>query len=449
MNSLFSRILLWFLATVAAMAAGLIFTTAVALEARQPERLPPAARLLPFLLGEARTAYERGGQAELRAFLERVQTTLGTSAFLADAQGRDLLTGEDRNALIAEAGRRPARRRLARSRRFFSAVSRGGDYLLVLLAPPPRTFTWEVLTPNLWLIGAVLAFCYGLARYLTRPLRELQGALERFGKGDLSARAGSTRRDELGQLAQAFDRMAGRIQTLVEAEKRLLLDISHELRSPLARLAVAVELARNSENPGRALDRIEREAGRLNALVTELLELTRAEADPAQFRRERVLLRELLEAIATDVRIEGSARGVEIALAAPDETVLEADPELLRRAIENVLRNAIRYAPERTAVEVSWRRAPGSVRLEIRDYGPGVPPGQLARIFDAFYRVDADRDRSRGGAGLGLAIARRAVELHGGKIGADHADPGLRVWIELPEKAAPGGNPGSRVPTSP
>jgi len=432
MNSLFSRILLWFLAMVAVMAAGLIFTTAVTLEARQPGRLPPVARTLPFLLGEARAAYERGGQAELRAFLERVESAFGASAFLADARGLDLLTGEDRNALIAEARRRPGMRRLARNRRLFGVVSPAGDYRFVLLAPAPRTFTWEVLAPNLWLIAAVLLFCYGLARYLTRPLRELQGALERFGRGDLAARAGSARRDELGQLAQAFDRMAGRIQTLVEAEKRLLLDISHELRSPLARLGVAVELARTSDDPSRALDRIEREAGRLNALVTELLELTRAEADPARRRREPVRLHELLEAIAADVRMEARGRGTEITLAAPCEAALEADPELLRRAIENLLRNAIRYAPEQTAVEIACRRAPGAIRLEIRDYGPGVPAGQLARIFDAFYRVDPDRDRSRGGAGLGLAIARRAVELHGGKIWAENADPGLRVCLELP-----------------
>jgi two-component system sensor histidine kinase CpxA len=217
--------------------------------------------------------------------------------------------------------------------------------------------------------------------------------------------------------------MAARIQSLVEAQRRLLADVSHELRSPLTRLNLAVELARKA--PEASLDRIAREAARLNELVGEVLDLSRAEANPA---RERVELRTLVEQLVEDARVEAEPRGVRLELRA-EECVVTGDPELLRRAVENVLRNAIRYAPEGSAVEVAVT-AQGGVR--IRDYGPGAPEAELGRLFEPFYRVERDRDRASGGAGLGLAIARRAVALHGGTIAAENAGPGLAVTLRIP-----------------
>jgi two-component system sensor histidine kinase CpxA len=252
----------------------------------------------------------------------------------------------------------------------------------------------------------------------------LQSAVHRFGEGDLKARAGSQRRDELGQLAQTFDKMADRIQTLLSAERRLLLDVSHELRSPLARLNVAVELARSGPDPKTALDRIQKEADRLNALVGELLQVTRAEGDPAALRGQPVRLDEVLQEVVDDTSIEASARHCAVELKNLRAVTINADRELVRRAFENVIRNAIRYAPEGSTVDVAFKEGPCIV---VRDYGPGVPPDSLPRIFDAFYRVENDRDRASGGVGLGLAIARRAVEIHKGVIRAENADPGLRV----------------------
>jgi two-component system sensor histidine kinase CpxA len=252
----------------------------------------------------------------------------------------------------------------------------------------------------------------------------LQAAVDRFGKGDLKARAGSQRRDELGQLAQTFDRMADRIEILLSAERRLLLDVSHELRSPLARLNVAVELARSGSDPESALNRIQKEADRLNTLVGELLQVTRAEGDPAAMRGEPVRLDELLREVVEDASIEANSRHCRVELQNAPPVTIHADRELVRRAVENVIRNAIRYAPERTAVEVSLKDGPCVV---VRDYGPGVPPDSLPRLFDAFYRVEDDRGRASGGVGLGLAIARRAVEIHKGTIRAENAIPGLRV----------------------
>jgi two-component system sensor histidine kinase CpxA len=244
----------------------------------------------------------------------------------------------------------------------------------------------------------------------------------------------SRRRDEVGRLARAFDEMANRIQTLLAAERRLLLDISHELRSPLARLSVATELARSESAAEReqALNRIEKEADRLNALVGELLQVTRAEGDPTSRRVEAVRVDELLANVVEDCSVEAGARGSRIVLAPPPAVTVPGDPELIRRAIENVLRNAIRHAPKDSAVEVQLENGGGQAQIRIRDYGPGIAQEHLSRIFDPFYRVESDRNRASGGVGLGLAIARRAVELHKGQIFARNSDPGLLMEIDLP-----------------
>ena len=285
---------------------------------------------------------------------------------------------------------------------------------------------------HLLVLAMAILLCYALAYYLTSPLRPLRKALERFGRGELDARAEITRHDELGELAGAFNRMADRIQTLLAAEHRLLLDVSHELRSPLARLSVAVELARSGESSGLPLDRIQKEADRLNALISQMLEVTRVECDPANRKLERVQLDELVGGLVDDCSIEARARGCALDMRASPHITVDGDSELLRRAIENVMRNAIRYAPRESTVEVALENGGGRARVRVRDYGPGVPEEALPRLFDPFYRVHFDRNRGSGGVGLGLSIARRAVELHQGTLRASNAGPGLLVEIELP-----------------
>jgi len=427
MRSLFAKILLWFLATIVVAFAG--FTAIGVMSYNDPMRQTPLARAIAFQTREARTAYETGGREALRADLAQVREVFQSEAILADAKGRDLLTGEDRSELIA-AGRvrwfwRPRRTVLARR-------TPDGRYWFILSPVNEPARQWPFPPGQLWVLAAVVLLCYLLAWYLTSPLRTLRSALERFGQGDFSARTGSTRHDELGQLAQTFDQMAGRIESLVAAERRLLLDISHELRSPLARLGVAIELARSGENLNAALDRIQKESDRLNALVGQLLQTTRAEVDPNALSAQPVRLDDLLANVVSDCAIEAAARSCSLALDAAAPVTVEGDPELLRRATENVIRNAIRFAPRETPVEV--RLAPNGSRavVLVRDYGPGVPEESLARIFDPFYRVDDHRNRESGGVGLGLAIARRAVELHRGELRARNAHPGLLVEMELP-----------------
>ena len=421
MNSLFGRILFWFWLTLAVTIAGSGLISALMINSS--ERQPFYTRIAEFELKEARHAWETGGEPALAEFMARFHSTFEGPAYFIDGRGKDLLTGQDRSELIRRAG---DRRSLA------LGAAHDDQYWFVHVVARPGTVAWLLWPQHLWMIGAAVLFCYLLAWELTKPLRQIEKAVTRFGQGDFTARARSTRGDELGQLARTFDQMAERIQTLLAAERRLLGDISHELRSPLARLGVAVELARTGEDKEAALNRIEKESDRLNSLVGQLLQVTRAEGDPNWLRPVPVRLDELLGELVDDCSIEASARGSRLTMDPAQPVTVEGDPELLRRAAENVIRNAIRYAPPGTAVEVRLARINGAARVSVRDYGPGVPEDSVERIFNAFYRVETGRDRASGGVGLGLSIARRAVELHRGRIAARNTHPGLMIEIELP-----------------
>jgi two-component system sensor histidine kinase CpxA len=220
---------------------------------------------------------------------------------------------------------------------------------------------------------------------------------------------------------------------LLTAERRLLQDVSHELRSPLARLEFAVELARNSPDPERSFARITKEIDRLSKLVSELLLVTRAEGDPESRHMGEIALGELLGGVVEDSGMESEARGCKVALSAATPAVVLGDGELLRRAVENVVRNAIRFAPYETAVEVKLEVSGNSAVITVRDYGPGAPAEKLSSLSKPFFRVEEDRNRnSGGGVGLGLSIAERAVKVHGGELQVRNAYPGLLVTMELP-----------------
>jgi signal transduction histidine kinase len=431
LNTIFVKTLLWFFGTVVLTIAALIFAAAVTFSTGE-RRHSPLGALVRLQLSEARNAYETSGVEGLRRTLTRFEQVTETEGVLTDRNGRDLLTGEDRSDLVSALKERSRVPFLRRDRTVIGRRSPDGNYYYFLLLNSGNLVTW-FLQPEVHLITlAVLALlCYGFARYLTNPVSQLQRVVDRFGRGDLTARARVNRGDELGHLARTFNEMADRIEMLMAAERRLLLDISHELRSPLARLSVAVELARTDEDPEAHLNRIQKEADRLNALVGELLQVTRAEGDTSQLRHERVDLDKLAADIVEDGRIEAEARGCRITLDA-QPIKISGDAELLRRAFENVLRNAIRYSPSGREVEVRVATANDRAVVHVRDYGPGVPEESLNRIFDAFYRVEPDRDRASGGVGLGLAIARRAIELHHGSVTAHNARPGLVVEINLP-----------------
>jgi len=317
-----------------------------------------------------------------------------------------------------------------------------GRPLVVVLSLPRRPpLTHLVQAPTLAIrfllvLGIATLLCWILARHLTTPVRTLRAAAARLAAGELGVRVGDSvgrRGDEIADLARDFDRMAERLQEMLESRERLLRDVSHELRSPLSRLAVALELARNAP-PGEteALDRIELEAGRLNELIGELLTLTRLGEEQGSRRREVLDLGELVREVAGDAGYEAAGRGVEVCVVVHGDPRVAGSPPELRSAVENVVRNAVRFSPAGSAVEVDVRSGDGACTVTVRDRGPGVPEELLPRLFEPFFKGDPARSHG-GGSGLGLAIARRAVELHGGTITARHREEGgLEVEIRLP-----------------
>jgi signal transduction histidine kinase len=415
--------------TLVIAAAGGVVATIVTYDAYSA-RQSPFTLLLSLEVSEAQHAWETGGPENLRATLQRFRdVTYSSSAMLTDAEGKDLLSGESRAAMLPYARAR-VHVPFTEFSHVFGRESNDGRYYLILVRD--SWYLWFLQPADLLVVLLVVLLCYALARYLTNPLRRLRSAVEKLGRGDLGARAEETRNDELGDLAASFNRMADHIQTLLAAERRLLFDISHELRSPLARLSVAVELARSSEGGAPPLDRIQREADRLNALIRQMLEVTRTEGDPSRLKSDSLRLDQLVAALVDDCSIEAHAHQCALDWSPAGPVVMEGDAELLRRAIENVMRNAIRYAPAHSKVEIGLKNGADWIKIQVRDYGPGVPAEALPRLFDPFYRVEQDRARKSGGVGLGLAIARRAVELHKGHLRAANASPGLLVEIELP-----------------
>jgi two-component system sensor histidine kinase CpxA len=285
-------------------------------------------------------------------------------------------------------------------------------------------------------------FCYWLARYLTTPLLKLRATTNELAEGNLGARVATKltkRRDEVGQLGRDFNVMAQRLESMVMAQQRLLGDISHELRSPLARLGVALGLARQRagvEADG-ALNRIERESDNLNEMIRQLLTLTKLESGTDSRKRTNVDLDALVREVADDADFEARSLNRTVRVVAAEKCSINGVEELLRSAVENVVRNAVRFTPEGTAVEVALRKQNGAgdnfAVISVRDRGNGVPAEALEKIFQPFYRTEDARDRqSGGGTGLGLAITERAVRMHGGTVQASNsADGGLAVEMRL------------------
>jgi len=434
MRSIFAKILLWCFGTlVIALAAYLLISAAIS--SHYAGKGGPFEKMVAFQAAEAETAYTAGGPPALSAYLRKLHIFFGPEHFLTDARGRDLSTGADRSALLAQAGGDRNVPHQIHGQFVLVAPTRDNQYRFIAVGRPPPFNVWSFL-PYYGLILLVVALlCWILAINLVSPLRMLAHTVERFGQGDFSARTGSRRRDEIGDLARAFDQMAGRIETLLTAERRLLQDISHELRSPLARLSFAAELTKTAEDRPAAAARIKKEIDRLTDLVGALLQVTRVEGDPSSRSLEHLDLDRLIHELLEDSRVETDAHGCRLHFenqGGLDALKVNGDRELLRRAIENVLRNAIRHAPPGSSIEIILERDPGNALISVRDYGPGVPHEMLHKIFRPFFRVEDSRDSQTGGAGLGLAIAHRAVMAHRGRLTASNAAPGLRVRIELP-----------------
>lgn len=429
MRSVYTKIVLWcFGVLVLSLCAFARITWSLPFRAAGKEMFEGANALE---LVDASAAYDSGGSAKLAAYLAKLDKYLRGKHFFTDANGKDVLTGEDRSATLAVAQSKWGFPHHRGSEIVIGRPTADGRYRYLVVAPIPVDFT--TATPYYAMVlGAIALLCWVLAANIASPLGSLALAVDRFGRGELSLRVHSKRRDEIGDLARSFDQMAERIETLLRAERQLLQDISHELRSPLARLSFAAELTKTAEDRHAAAARLRKEIDRLTSMVGSLLQMTRLEGDPSSSNQEEVQLETLLRELVDDCRVEAEARGCRLMLHASPAPSVVGDRELLRRAVENVIRNAIRYAPEGTPIETRLECASDAALITVRDYGPGVPEELLPKIFTPFFRVDASRDNATGGVGLGLAIAQRAVTLHRGRLRARNMEPGLLVSIELP-----------------
>jgi signal transduction histidine kinase len=381
---------------------------------------------------------------QLSQVINRVQTERKVRAYLLNAEGEDVLGRRVPSnvaavaARLEDTGRRAFLRENGRKLVAYPLFRDDlGPMRSVLVFKPSPSRLVNALGSNLWLrvVLAVLVsglLCYVLSRVLTRRLGGLRQAAGQLADGDLDVRLAVRTHggDETDDLARDFNRMAALLQQRIAAQRRLLADVSHELRSPLARLRVALALA--EQNPAAVapqLSRIEREARRLDELIAELL--SSQSEDSAM--DEHIDLVSLLRDLCNDASFEGreSGRSIQL-LCASGQALVLGDGERLRKAFDNVLRNALYYSPPDTAITVTVSMDAESILISVQDQGPGIPAAELTRIFDEFYRVDSARARDTGGYGLGLAIAQRAILQHGGSITARNTSPGLRMDITLP-----------------
>jgi signal transduction histidine kinase len=460
MHSLYWRIFLTFWLTLALILVGTV-TVAVNVAAQHRADSPWVQR--GQMYAQAARAFESGGPKALRDWLEGLGTSeVFNRTFVVEPSGKEMLgrplppflrgpgdIGGSNSSTALSVPISPVGGALV-------LVGADGATYHVVVGPlhqSPRLFG-ELEQPGVPSATLVLALvvsaivCFLLARYLVAPVDRLRHATRRMASGDLNVRVSQSmrgRHDDLGLLANDLDTMAERVRNLLESKQQLLRDVSHELRSPLARLQLALSLARRQENnpSERHLARIACEADRLEQLIARTLKLARLERPTGSEEHMRVDIGDLLRNIADDVAIEADAQGCIVAVEADPSLEVSGDPELLRSSFENIIRNAVRYSPPGTQVKVLAHRnaksstsRDGSVEVLVNDQGPGVPDKDLALIFEPFYRVGAARDRAGGGEGLGLAIAARAVALHHGAIEArNQPTGGLSVSVTLPALA--------------
>ncbi|MCS0599138.1 sensor histidine kinase [Massilia agri] len=403
-------------------------------------------------LDAASATLKHGGLAALRGMLGEMQRP---QVFVLDARRHELLGRTVPPELLAEVDRQLASGAVPRGIRRITGPD-GERYLAFVQrvyrgAPPPRIEAASGPPPShggpgfnrrigqiAGIVAATLAsllFAALLAWYFSRPIRALRSAFEAASGGDLAPRfAGGARAgDELSDLGRDFDRMSAQLRALMDGQRRLLHDVSHELRSPLARLQAAVGLAHQQpDRIGSSLDRIERESMRMDKLVGGLLTLSRLEAPPDFTRREQIDLTELADEIVADARFEAGPGAPRLSVEAPGAIIVQGDPDLLWSALENVVRNAIRHGGAGGVVQVLLHSEGTQARIEVLDRGPGIAPCDMAAIFDPFFRAPAAQ-ATVDGHGLGLPIAQRVVLAHGGAIHAANRDGGgLQVTITLP-----------------
>lgn len=400
--------------------------------------------------------YQEEGPLSLRDELKKIFDQTGFFIHILDEKGRPLWnfphSGRVRDLWLEakKSGREVINRRDLVAVFKEIRTEDGKKYILIGVLPKRPLFPGFIRNPKALLIlvvgflFSVMLLAYVLTKHITGPVLQLSEVAKAVTEGNFSVRVGDDvkrRKDEIGQLGLAFDEMTSYVNELLEAQNRLLRDVSHELRSPLARLMVALELARKDlpESNQRFLDRVEREASTLGEMIGHILSVSRLEQEMGKKMFSENDLIKLVKSVIEDSRIEAEKDGKEILFRSQFERlIIPMRVEMLKSAIENVLRNAIRYTPVGGQIQIKVEDGDDHmIRVSIRDQGEGVPIDQIDKLFKPFYRVETSRNRKKGGVGLGLAIAKRALEYHGGRIEAANAPDGglvVTMWLPLAKK---------------
>ncbi len=468
MHRLHVKIFLWFWLGILVVSGTLVSLTELS-HSREDDDRAWAEKYSPRLDMWARQESQilrREGPAALERYVGSFEMDPGVANYIFDAEGHEVLARKPAPPvlkLLESMGDWPAGKpRIDPNERMIAEKvvdSRGATHIIVVDWPGPSVLNrslFEFLSPDIYKerpsrgasgrILAVLAvaglFCFLLARHIARPIDRLRTAARNIANQQLQTRVDESvleRQDELADLGRDFDRMAERIEYLVTAQRHLLADVSHALRSPLARLNVALGLARqrNGQPSTEHLDRIETEAERLNKLIGQLLTMARVDSGVDLERPTRFDLGSVIEEVSTDAEYEARTRECAVQFNQRGECVVEGAREMLRGAVENVVRNAVRHTSDRTSVEVSLDRQPaeGGSRaiITVRDHGPGVPDETVDTLFVPFNRVLTDGRSNPERTGLGLAITRRTFEVHGGSATASNAPGGgFVVTLEMP-----------------
>jgi signal transduction histidine kinase len=437
MRSLYTRIVLTGVSTLLVSLLSFVVISATVGQARNRANILHTVNLE---LAWAIDAYRRDGTGGLAAALETMDQWFDSKHYLLDANGRDLLTGQDRSAMIPRREKLSALAQnvrrvityLTAAERTGVAVSDDAQYQLIF-ASKPWISVQSQLPYHLGLL-VVMSIIYSLAAMrIASSLRAIAMAAERFGQGDWAARVQRVgRADEIGNLGRTFNAMAERIRALIVSERRLLQDVSHELRSPLARLAFAAELSRTADDRDAAADEMKKHITCLTDLVSSLLQVTRIDGDPSSRKSEEVVLGDVVAEVVETCALQANERTCHLQPRGCSAHTVVGDRRLVTRAVDNVVRNAIQFSPVNSRIDITVRDDGDQVIVEVQDLGPGVPETMLSRIFEPFFKVDDARQPASGGVGLGLAIVQRIVQVHNGWISATNTTPGLKVTIGFP-----------------
>lgn len=431
MGSLFWRIFLAFW-----IATSVIVISSVYLSFRAADRASSAVEDGPrHLVGDARRILRNDGEQALKRWLKDRKDS-GPRLLIIDPDGNELL-----GRRLGPASRRWLERQNRQGRKEFRLEDRNGAMYRAVLGPPPLRvgpLHFESSRTAIGIMALIVSALLSLllSRYIVRPIRQVDRAARDLTHGNLRARANlNSGGSEIVDLGQRFDIMASQVESLLSSQRELLRNVSHELRSPLARLRLALELGRSNETRVEsAFQRIEHETLVLDQLISQILRLSRVTDPAAEFRTETVNLGALIKEVVADASYEAAPRDILVQQNADDlELFVSAPEELLHSAVENVVRNAIRYSDDGGKVVLTLSTHAGNAILVVSDTGPGVPEEYLGAIFEPFFRTQTARARNNGGEGIGLAITRAVIERLGGNVSASNRESaGLDVTISLP-----------------